>query len=46
MIVQISRAKSLQHLNAGGTHITDVSVKAMATHCPQLRVSSPSYLPS
>ncbi|KAG0617667.1 hypothetical protein M758_4G006500 [Ceratodon purpureus] len=34
----ISRAKSLQHLNAGGTHITDVSVKAIATHCPQLRV--------
>lgn len=34
----VSRAKSLQHLNAGGTRITDVSVKAMATHCPQLRV--------
>lgn len=34
----VSRATSLQHLNAGGTHITDVSAKAMATHCPHLKV--------
>ncbi|PIA46207.1 hypothetical protein AQUCO_01500019v1 [Aquilegia coerulea] len=34
---QVSRARSLQHLNIGGTFITDESLYAIATSCPQLK---------
>uniref|UniRef100_A0A2N9F6G7 F-box domain-containing protein n=1 Tax=Fagus sylvatica TaxID=28930 RepID=A0A2N9F6G7_FAGSY len=37
----ISRANSLQHLNIGGTFITDESLFAIANNCPQLKVSLP-----
>ncbi|GMY11785.1 F-box protein At5g67140 [Fagus crenata] len=33
----ISRANSLQHLNIGGTFITDESLFAIANNCPQLK---------
>lgn len=33
----ISRAKSLRHLNIGGTFITDESLYAIADGCPQLK---------
>ncbi|TXG59411.1 hypothetical protein EZV62_013984 [Acer yangbiense] len=33
----ISRANSLQHLNIGGTFITDESLYAIADSCPQLK---------
>lgn len=33
----ISRASSLQHLNIGGTFITDESLYAIANSCPQLK---------
>ncbi|KAL4582265.1 hypothetical protein LXL04_006809 [Taraxacum kok-saghyz] len=34
---QISRANSLQHLNIGGTFITDESLFAISTSCPHLK---------
>lgn len=37
-LLQISRAASLQHLNVGGTFITDASLFAIADNCPQLKV--------
>ncbi|KAI3768341.1 hypothetical protein L2E82_18934 [Cichorium intybus] len=33
----VSRANSLQHLNIGGTFITDESLFAIATSCPRLK---------
>ncbi|KAF5206031.1 Caffeoyl-coa o-methyltransferase [Thalictrum thalictroides] len=33
----VSRARSLQHLNIGGTFITDESLYAIATNCSQLK---------
>ncbi|GJV68156.1 F-box protein [Tanacetum coccineum] len=35
----ISRANSLQHLNIGGTFITDESLLAIATSCPNLKTA-------
>jgi hypothetical protein len=35
---QISRANSLQHLNIGGTFVTDESLFAIADSCPRLKV--------
>ncbi|GER30900.1 F-box family protein [Striga asiatica] len=35
--LQISRATSLQHLNIGGTFITDASLFAIADSCPHLK---------
>ncbi|KAJ8764470.1 hypothetical protein K2173_006210 [Erythroxylum novogranatense] len=37
VIQLISRAKSLQHLNVGGTFITDESLFAIADSCPHLK---------
>lgn len=37
--LQISKATSLQHLNIGGTFVTDVSLYAIAQNCPNLTVS-------
>uniref|UniRef100_A0A453QU32 Uncharacterized protein n=1 Tax=Aegilops tauschii subsp. strangulata TaxID=200361 RepID=A0A453QU32_AEGTS len=34
----VSRARSLQHLNIGGTFITDESLYAVADSCPNLKV--------
>ncbi|XP_059074296.1 F-box protein At5g67140 isoform X2 [Cryptomeria japonica] len=34
----VSRASSLQHLNIGGTFISDESLFAIASHCPHLKV--------
>nr|GMC62801.1 F-box protein At5g67140 [Ipomoea batatas] len=36
----ISGARSLQHLNIGGTFITDTSLFAIADSCPHLKVNS------
>ena len=36
---QISRTSSLQHLNIGGTFITDESLFAIAVSCPHVKVS-------
>ncbi|KAF6143973.1 hypothetical protein GIB67_017581 [Kingdonia uniflora] len=33
----VSRASSLQHVNVGGTFITDESLSAIANSCPQLK---------
>ncbi|KAG7015628.1 F-box protein [Cucurbita argyrosperma subsp. argyrosperma] len=33
----ISRANSLQNLNVGGTFVTDVSLRAIADNCPNLK---------
>ncbi|KAF5752892.1 F-box protein [Tripterygium wilfordii] len=33
----VSRANSLQHLNIGGTFITDASLFAIADNCPYLK---------
>ncbi|KAH9315112.1 hypothetical protein KI387_023739, partial [Taxus chinensis] len=33
----VSRASSLQHLNIGGTFISDESLFAIANHCPRLK---------
>ncbi|KAJ6733137.1 F-BOX/TPR REPEAT PROTEIN POF3 [Salix koriyanagi] len=38
-MITISRASSLQHLNIGGTFITDESLFAIADSCPHLKVS-------
>lgn len=38
LLLQISRAASLQHLNVGGTFITDASLFAIADNCPHLKV--------
>lgn len=38
VIQLVSRARSLQHLNIGGTFITDDSLFIIASHCPQLKV--------
>ncbi|XP_047093425.1 F-box protein At5g67140-like [Lolium rigidum] len=35
--VQVSRARSLQHLNIGGTFITDESLYAVANSCANLK---------
>ncbi|KAF7809843.1 F-box protein [Senna tora] len=37
VIQLISRTKSLEHLNVGGTFITDESLLAIATSCPKLK---------
>ncbi|KAF9602186.1 hypothetical protein IFM89_025486 [Coptis chinensis] len=37
VIQLVSRAKSLQHLNVGGTFVTDESLYAIATSCPHLK---------
>jgi len=34
----VSRAQSVEHLNVGGTFITDVSILAIAAHCSHLKV--------
>jgi hypothetical protein len=39
--LQVSRAYSLQHLNIGGTFITDESLYAVANNCTNLKVRSP-----
>lgn len=36
--VQVTKANSLQHLNVGGTFITDESLYAVANSCPQIKV--------
>lgn len=36
--LQVSRAQSVEHLNVGGTFITDVSILAIAAHCSRLKV--------
>jgi hypothetical protein len=36
--LQVSRAYSLQHLNIGGTFITDESLYAVANSCTNLKV--------
>lgn len=36
--LQVSRAYSLQHLNIGGTFITDESLYAVANSCANLKV--------
>lgn len=38
--IQVSRANSLQHLNIGGTFITDESLYAVARSCPHIKVFS------
>lgn len=43
---QITRANSLQHLNVGGTFITDESLSAIADSCPRLKVSNISIYSS
>ncbi|KAL2499671.1 F-box protein [Abeliophyllum distichum] len=44
VVKMISRATSLQHLNIGGTFITDTSLFAIADGSPQLNVKSPLIL--
>lgn len=39
LLWQVTKAQSLEHLNVGGTFITDVSVLAIARHCRNLKVS-------
>lgn len=38
LALQVSRAQSVEHLNVGGTFITDVSILAIAAHCSRLKV--------
>ncbi|CAI0553491.1 unnamed protein product [Linum tenue] len=39
IVLEISKASSLQHLNIGGTFVTDDSLFAIAESCPHLKVS-------
>lgn len=38
LALQVSRAQAVEHLNVGGTFITDVSILAIAAHCSHLKV--------